>query len=74
MLVPALRRVQGVRLTVGEGGVHAEAYGIGHRHAVSVPISMRLATRLVEAGAPLTTQSAQSAPFGRLNVKAGAAS
>lgn len=58
MLVPALRRVQGVRLTVEDDGVRAEVYGIGHRHPVSVPISVRLAARLVEAGAPLSVRHA----------------
>jgi hypothetical protein len=57
MLVPALRRVRGVRLIVSDGGVQAEVYGIGHRHPATVPISMRLAARLVEAGAPLTVRN-----------------
>jgi hypothetical protein len=38
-------------------GVQAEVHGIGHRHAVTVPISLGLATRLVEAGAPRTVGS-----------------
>jgi hypothetical protein len=57
MLVPALRRVTGVRLTVSDDGAHAEVCGIGHRHPVTLPIGMGLATRLVEAGAPLTVCS-----------------
>jgi hypothetical protein len=29
-------------------------YGIGHRHEVTVPVSMPVADRLIAAGAPLT--------------------
>jgi hypothetical protein len=54
MLVPALRRVDGVCVTVDETGARAEVYGVGHRLPVRLAISLRLATRLVEAGAPLT--------------------
>ena len=53
-LVPALRRVDGVRLIVGDGLPRAEVYGIGHRLPARVSVSIRLASRLVEAGALLT--------------------
>lgn len=53
-LVPALRRVRGVRVTVGDHGTRAEVFGIGHRFPAVVPVSMALATELVMAGAPLT--------------------
>ena len=39
---------------MSDAGVRAEVHGIGHRHVVTVPISLGLATRLVQAGAPLT--------------------
>jgi hypothetical protein len=54
LLVPALRRVDGVRMTMGPSGPRAEVYGIGHRHEVTVPVSMPVADRLIAAGAPLT--------------------
>ena len=57
MLLPALRVVQGVDRMVDETGVHAEVYGIGHRHPTAVPVSVRLATQLVSAGAPLTIRN-----------------
>ena len=52
--MPAFRRVEGVRLIVGDGPLRAEVYGIGHRFPARVPVSIRLAARLVEAGALLT--------------------
>jgi hypothetical protein len=51
-LVPALRRVDGVRVWVGCDGCRAEVYGLGHRHPVTVRVSMLLATQLAQAGAP----------------------
>jgi hypothetical protein len=53
-LVPALRRVEGVRLIVGDGPLRAEVHGKGHRFPARMPVSIGLASRLVEAGAPLT--------------------
>ena len=53
-LIPAFRRVEGVRLIVGDGPLRAEVYGIGHRLPARVQISIKLAAQLVEAGAPLT--------------------
>lgn len=55
-LVPALRRVDEVRLIVGDGPVRAEVLGIGHRFPARVRVSIGLAARLVEAGAPLRVQ------------------
>ncbi len=52
-LVPALRQVDEVRLIVGNGPVRAEVHGIGHRAPARVQVSIGLAARLVEAGAPL---------------------
>ncbi len=60
-LLPALRRLDGVRLTVGAGGTTAEAYGLGSRLPATVRISLRLGAQLVEAGAPLTTHVERSA-------------
>jgi len=53
-LIPALRRVDGVRFLVGKESLQAEVYGVGHRFPVRLAVSVQLATRLVEAGAPLT--------------------
>jgi hypothetical protein len=53
-LVPAFRRVDGVRLIVGDGPLRAEVYGIGHRFPARARVSVGLAVRLVEAGALLT--------------------
>jgi hypothetical protein len=53
VLAPAMRRLDGVRVTVADGHARAEVYGIGHRHPVTIPVSMALATRLVAQGAPV---------------------
>jgi hypothetical protein len=60
-LAPALRGVHGVLVIVGEYRTRAEVYGIGHRHPVTVPVSLGLAARLAEAGAPVTVQVGRSA-------------
>jgi hypothetical protein len=52
-LAPAMRRVDGVRITVWSDETCAEVFGLGYRHPVTLSIGMRLAHRLVEAGAPL---------------------
>jgi hypothetical protein len=52
-LVPALRRVDGVRLIAGEGPLRAEVYGIGHRFPTKIQVTVKLAAQLVRAGAPL---------------------
>ena len=59
-LVPALRRVDGVRLVVGEGRTRAEVFGLGHRHPVTLSVTLGLAARLVEAGAPLELLGAET--------------
>jgi hypothetical protein len=57
-----MRRIQGVRLIVGDDATRAEVYGIGHRHPVTLRVSVGLAARLVEAGAPLTVRVESSTP------------
>jgi hypothetical protein len=57
-LLPALRRVDGVRLILGEGRTRAEVYGIGHRLPAAISIPLGLAAQLVEAGAPLEVRPA----------------
>lgn len=61
--MPALRRVDGVRVIKGEGGVRAEVHGSGHRLPARLPVSLRLATELVAAGAPLTVVDEEAAPL-----------
>jgi hypothetical protein len=61
-LVPALRRVDGVCLIVGDNATRAEVHGIGHRHPVTLRVSVGLAVRLVEAGAPLTIRIESATP------------
>jgi hypothetical protein len=56
-LAPALRRIEEVRLIAIDGHLRAEVHGIGHRLPACVPVSVALAARLVEAGAPLTVQT-----------------
>ncbi len=51
-LVPALRRVDGVRVWVGHDGCRAEVYGVGHRCPVTIRVSLALAAELAESGAP----------------------
>ena len=60
-MVPAMRRVEAVRLTLTDDGVRAEVLGIGHRHPVTIAVSVWLAARLVEAGAPLEVRSGRRA-------------
>jgi hypothetical protein len=55
-LVPALRRIDEVRLIVGDGPLRAEVHGIGHRFPARVRVSVSLAARLVAAGAPLKVE------------------
>jgi hypothetical protein len=64
LLVPALRRVDGVRVTMGSSGPRAEVYGIGHRHEVAVAVSMPVADQLIAAGAPLTFRDERAAMAG----------
>jgi hypothetical protein len=59
-LVPAFRRVDGVRLIVSDGPLRAEVYGVGHRFPARARVSVALAARLVEAGAVLTVVTLRS--------------
>jgi hypothetical protein len=65
-LVPALRRVDGVRFIVGDGPLRAEVYGVGHRFPTTIPVTVKLAAQLVRAGAPLrvVTDPSSSATAG----------
>lgn len=64
-----LRRVEGIRLIVGDGPTRAEAVGIGYRLPVTVPIPVSVAVRLVGQGVPFVLcqpaiRSPESAPQG----------
>jgi hypothetical protein len=56
-LIPALRRVDGVRFVLGGDRLYAEVYGISHRRPATIPVSVSLAARLVAAGAPLSVRT-----------------
>ncbi len=56
VLALAFRRIDAVRITVGQPGTQAEVYGIGHRFPATVPVSLSLAARLVQSGVPLEIQ------------------
>lgn len=56
-----LRRVDWVRLRVGERGPQAEAVGVGFRLPATRPIPLSTAARLVASGTPCVT----SWPSGR---------
>jgi hypothetical protein len=47
-----LRRVQWVRVLVDGESTRAEAIGVAHRRPATVPISLRMASRLAAAGVP----------------------
>ena len=51
-----LRRVDWVRLLVDDDHVGAEAVGVGYRLPASCPISMSVATRLIQSGVPHVTR------------------
>lgn len=59
-LVPALRKVRGVQLVIESDEVRAMVFGIGHRRPAVVPVSLRTARRLVEAGVPLVVRDSRS--------------
>jgi hypothetical protein len=50
--LPGLRRVEWIRLVVGDGVTRAEAIGVGYRLPVTVPIPVSLAVRLAGEGVP----------------------
>lgn len=47
-----MRRVEWIRLVVGDGPTRAEAVGVGYRLPVTIPIPMSTALRLVGRGTP----------------------
>jgi hypothetical protein len=51
-----LRRVDWVRLLVDDHHVGAEAVGVGYRLPATCPISMSVATRLIQSGVPHVTR------------------
>lgn len=55
------RRVEQVRIVVGEGRTRAIVVGIVHRYPVEVPVSMRTARRLIDAGARVTVVGRRAA-------------
>lgn len=62
-------------MIVGEHRLRVEVYGIGHRHPVTVPVSVCLAAQLAEAGAPVTVRVEDSARrWGAVVVTCAAAS
>jgi hypothetical protein len=46
-------RVDWVRIVIGEGTVHCEAHGVGHRLPTVRPIGLRTARLLAEEGVPV---------------------
>jgi hypothetical protein len=48
-------------MIAGEHRARAEVYGTGRRGPVTVPVSLSLAVRLAEAGAPVTVRVEGSA-------------
>lgn len=46
-----LRRVDQVRITITDVGVHCEVDGVGHRLPTTTPVPVGVAVRLVAAGA-----------------------
>jgi hypothetical protein len=56
-LAPVLKRVDRVLVTVGEHRTRAAVCGISRRHPVTVPVSLGLAARLAEVGAPVTIRA-----------------
>lgn len=59
------RRVEFVRLIVGEQGTTAEVIGVTHRlpHAMRVPL--RTAQALIDAGVPRCFEARRTTPVGR---------
>lgn len=60
-----MRRVDWVRVQVGEHGQRAHAMGSSHRLPRVVPISMELATELGLAGVPLVMRCMDEHPAGK---------
>jgi hypothetical protein len=51
-----LRRVDWVRVVLGDGGPTAEAVGVRHRRPAATPISIAVAARLAAEGTPLVVR------------------
>jgi hypothetical protein len=51
--ITGLRRVDWIRVLVGDDGPRAEAVGVSHRCPTTAPITMAAAVRLVAGGALL---------------------
>ena len=51
--VPALRRIDEVRVIVGSGRPVAEVTGVAHRYPRTFRISLATASELADAGVPL---------------------
>jgi len=56
-----LRRVHWVRVLVDGESTRAEAIGLAHRHPATVPISLRMASRLAAAGVPMVVRHSGTA-------------
>ncbi len=52
-LVPGLRRVDWVRVTVGSGQCRAEAVGARHRLPAVAPLPLRMVAELARVGVPV---------------------
>lgn len=60
-----LRRVDWVRVFVENGGMRAEAVGIGFRLPAVCSISLATAAKLIAGGTPHVTHMASPQPVGR---------
>ena len=51
-----LRRIHWVRVLVDGDNTRAEAIGMSHRRPATVPISLRMASRLAASGVPMVVR------------------
>ena len=56
-----LRRIHWVRVLVDGDNTRAEAFGLAHRRPATVPISLRMASRLAAAGIPMVVRHLEAA-------------
>ena len=56
-----LRRIHWVRVLVDGDNTRAEAIGLAHRRPATVPISLRMASRLAASGVPMVVRHLASA-------------
>lgn len=56
----AMRRIDYVRLFVGDGGTRAEVVGVGFRLPVSRPVPLSYASKLISEGMPSVAHHWQS--------------